>query len=85
MTAFVLGPSESESNATNKGIIVFIGGSLEKIAPRCRDQKQMCRTGQLESVQSRDDCRFRFPKPYFLLPTQSFLSDPSDGLIADDF
>jgi hypothetical protein len=31
------------------------------------------------------DCPFEIHKPSPLLPTESFLSDPSDGLIADDF
>ena len=30
-------------------------------------------------------CRFEVRKPSRLLPTESFLSDPSDSLIADDF
>ena len=32
-----------------------------------------------------DGLPLRIHKPSSLLPTESFLSDPSDGLIADDF
>ena len=40
---------------------------------------------RIATTESVLDCRFEIHKPSPLLPTESFLSDPSDGLIADDF